>query len=76
MCSMRNVGLIYPVDKEFFKEILNSKRMLDEDHMNCYLSILATNPTFAGVVDSHNNIAIAPSYFMVCILHYNNMEFV
>lgn len=45
--SLRNVGLLYNVDRDFFKDITNSGKILEEDQINSYVSILSTDPRFA-----------------------------
>lgn len=70
--SYRNVGLLYSVNREFFQDITNSKKKLEEDHINSYLSILSTDPQFAGVGPTDKNIAITSCFFMVRI--YTNVQ--
>lgn len=67
--------LFFNIYKEFFHEILGEKSELSDDHVDPYLSILASQPDMAGLHDVSPNIGIMACSFMVrnLVLSYYNL---
>lgn len=65
MRNRRNVGLFFNVYKEFFQEILTEKNELSEEHVNAYISIVASQPRMAGLKRVKRGVGITSTGFMV-----------
>lgn len=63
----RNVGLPYGVDQEYFEWIQGMKNKLENEHIDPYVSILATNPKLAGIKSVKPKKRIMGPMFMVTV---------
>lgn len=68
----RNVGIGHLVSNKFFIEIITHESVITEDHVNAYVSILATRPNMVGINQVINNMGITSCEFVVriCIYYY------
>lgn len=64
-----NVGLPYGVDQDYFAWIKNMKEKLENEHIDPYMSILATNPRIAGIQNVKRKRRIMGPMFMVNYPH-------
>lgn len=55
----------YGVDQEYFADIKNMKAKLENEHIDPYVSILATNPRIANIRNVKARTRIMGSMFMV-----------
>lgn len=66
------MGIDSLVTNKFFVQIITPESVVIEDHVNAYLSILATRPNMAGIDQVHTNMGITSCDFSVsiCIVSY------
>lgn len=71
----RNVGLPYPVGRDYFELIQNTQTMMENEHMDPYVAILAKDPAMAKLKKNINPRSIAISLtFMVKYFNYQHYK--